>query len=179
VRFLASARRTWSAATSARAGVFENLIAPLIPMWPRNSRSRRGPPGATAAGQPQAVYLPPFYHSEGVHGISGTGLGNSVAREAWTGRSMSSYASAGWRAAGACASADPDLFFPVSSSGRAIAQIDQARRVCASCLVRRQCLDFAMETVEAEGIWGGTTADERISHRRETARRRAAQPDVA
>lgn len=93
---------------------------------------------------------------------------------------MSIYGSAGWRAAGACASADPDLFFPVSSSGRAVVQIEEARRVCASCLVRRQCLDFAMKTVEAEGIWGGTTADERASHRRETARRRReAQTDVA
>jgi len=92
---------------------------------------------------------------------------------------MSAYASAGWRAAGACASADPDLFFPISSSGRAIAQIDQARSICAACLVRRQCLDFAMETVEAAGIWGGTTADERVNRRREIARRREAQVDVA
>lgn len=94
---------------------------------------------------------------------------------------MTGYGSAGWRAAGACRSADPDLFFPVSTSGRAITQIETARRLCASCLVKRECLDFAMDTMEAEGIWGGTTPDERIRIRRQEAarRRRAPQTDVA
>lgn len=87
---------------------------------------------------------------------------------------MAGYTSAGWRAAGACLSADPDLFYPVSASGRAIVQIDRARRICASCLVMRPCLDFAMKTRETEGIWGGTTPEERIRvHKRETARRRS------
>jgi hypothetical protein len=36
---------------------------------------------------------------------------------------MTDYAPAGWREAGACASADPDLFFPISAGGKATAQI--------------------------------------------------------
>jgi transcription factor WhiB len=44
---------------------------------------------------------------------------------------MTKYAQAGWREAGACASADPDLFFPISTAGKAAAQIARARRVCA------------------------------------------------
>jgi WhiB family transcriptional regulator, redox-sensing transcriptional regulator len=72
----------------------------------------------------------------------------------------------GWRAAGACTSADPDLFFPVSATGIAAAQADQACRICAGCQVRRQCLDFAMEHGETEGIWGGTTPEERARVRR-------------
>jgi WhiB family transcriptional regulator, redox-sensing transcriptional regulator len=86
---------------------------------------------------------------------------------------MTDYAPAGWREAGACASADPDLFFPISATGKAAAQIAQARRVCAGCRVRRQCLDFAVNAGEMEGIWGGTTPDERIRARRETTRRQA------
>jgi WhiB family redox-sensing transcriptional regulator len=58
-------------------------------------------------------------------------------------------------------SADPDLFFPISTGGKAVAQIAQARRICAGCQVRRQCLDFALEIRELEGIWGGTTLEER------------------
>jgi WhiB family redox-sensing transcriptional regulator len=71
-----------------------------------------------------------------------------------------------WRAAGACASADPDLFFPVSAIGIAAAQADQACRICAGCQVRRQCLQFAMDQGEMEGIWGGTTPEERVHARR-------------
>ena len=84
---------------------------------------------------------------------------------------MTDYAPAGWREAGACASADPDLFFPISAAGKGAAQVARARRVCAGCRVRRQCLDFAIAAGEAEGIWGGTTPEERLRARRETARR--------
>lgn len=90
---------------------------------------------------------------------------------------MTDYAPAGWREAGACASVDPDLFFPISMAGKAAAQIARARHVCAGCAVRRECLDFALATGETEGIWGGTTPDERIRARRQrTTRRRA--PDI-
>ena len=85
---------------------------------------------------------------------------------------MTEYTPAGWRAAGACASVDPDLFFPVSDEGEAVVQIARARRICAGCLVRRQCLEFAMETREMQGIWGGTTPEERLRARRDEAARR-------
>lgn len=85
-----------------------------------------------------------------------------------------------WRAAGACASADPDLFFPVSATGISAAQADQACRICAGCRVRRQCLQFAMDHGEMEGIWGGTTPEERVRARRAmTARERRTRPRSA
>jgi WhiB family redox-sensing transcriptional regulator len=71
-----------------------------------------------------------------------------------------------WRAAGACLTADPDLFFPLSASGAAAPQVDRARRICAGCRVLRQCLDFAMAHAEVDGIWGGTTQPERVHARR-------------
>jgi WhiB family transcriptional regulator, redox-sensing transcriptional regulator len=78
-----------------------------------------------------------------------------------------------WRAAGACLSADPDLFFPIATGvGAAASQITKAQRICASCRVRQQCLDFAMRNGEINGIWGGTTPEERIRVRRRDMRRR-------
>lgn len=67
-----------------------------------------------------------------------------------------------WRLAAACRSADPELFFPLSGSGRALEQIAEAKLICAGCPVRRQCLAFAMRT-RPQGIWGGLTELERHS----------------
>lgn len=74
--------------------------------------------------------------------------------------------SAGWRAAGACLHADPDLFFPISDTGRALAQIVRAKEICAGCLARRECLEFAQANEPIQGIWGGTTSQERAAARR-------------
>jgi WhiB family redox-sensing transcriptional regulator len=84
---------------------------------------------------------------------------------------MTDYATE-WRAAGACLSADPELFFPIAQGSAADGQTTSALRVCAGCAVRQQCLDFAMTTCEAHGIWGGTTPDERTRARRRSMRRR-------
>ena len=88
---------------------------------------------------------------------------------------MTDYAT-DWRAAGACLSADPDLFFPIATGVAAGRQITEARRICAGCRVRQQCLDFAMRTGETHGIWGGTTPEERISARRQRLRRHGTRP---
>jgi WhiB family redox-sensing transcriptional regulator len=84
---------------------------------------------------------------------------------------MTDYATE-WRAASACLTADPELFFPIAQGSAADMQVSTALRVCARCEVRQQCLDFAMASGEAHGIWGGTTADERIRARRRATRRR-------
>jgi WhiB family redox-sensing transcriptional regulator len=81
-------------------------------------------------------------------------------------------AAGNWRSAGACQSADPDLFFPISSSGRGERQIAKAKMICAGCQVRRECLDYALTNGQVHGIWGGTTPEDRQRVRRR--RRRAA-----
>jgi len=78
-----------------------------------------------------------------------------------------------WRHA-ACQDVEADLFFPISASGAAAADIVLAKRVCGSCRVRPECLDYALATRQAHGIWGGTTEDERrrlIERHRKAARR--------
>jgi WhiB family redox-sensing transcriptional regulator len=66
-----------------------------------------------------------------------------------------------WRNRSACRDSDPDVFFPVGSTGSAVEQIEAARRICGACSVRAECLDFALATNQEAGIWGGTTEDER------------------
>lgn len=65
---------------------------------------------------------------------------------------------------GACHGADPELFFPISAQGRAVPQINSAKAVCGRCPVSEKCLSFALQTMP-DGIWGGTTREERIAMR--------------
>ncbi len=79
-----------------------------------------------------------------------------------------------WRSAAACLLADPDLFFPISSAGPAERQIARAKRICAGCPVRQECLEFALSQGQAYGIWGGTTPEDRQRDRRRKRRAAAA-----
>ena len=66
-----------------------------------------------------------------------------------------------WRVRAACRDSDPDLFFPEGTTGPALEQIAEAKRVCEECDVQVQCLEFALETNEDSGVWGGTSEEER------------------
>lgn len=66
-----------------------------------------------------------------------------------------------WRDAALCRDAAPELFFPIGTTGPAISEIEEAKRVCAVCPVQPQCLEFALRTRQEFGIWGGTTEEER------------------
>ena len=71
-----------------------------------------------------------------------------------------------WRAQAACRYTDANLFFPAGSNGAAVHQIEAAKAVCGSCLVADACLQFALETNQEAGIWGGRDEDERRGLRR-------------
>ena len=60
----------------------------------------------------------------------------------------------------ACQSVDPELFFPVSAV--AATEISRAKAICARCAIRQQCLDYAVETRQPHGIWGGASEEERL-----------------
>ncbi|MGH9293661.1 MAG: WhiB family transcriptional regulator [Acidimicrobiales bacterium] len=66
----------------------------------------------------------------------------------------------------ACRDTDPDLFFPVGCTGPAVDQIEAARAVCYACEAREACLEFALETNQESGVWGGTSEEERRRLRR-------------
>ncbi|KUN89405.1 transcription factor WhiB [Streptomyces bungoensis] len=71
-----------------------------------------------------------------------------------------------WRDHAVCRQEDPDLFFPIGTAGPAQVQTQRAKAVCARCPVQEQCLDWAMDTDQSIGIWGGTTELERRALRR-------------
>jgi WhiB family redox-sensing transcriptional regulator len=71
------------------------------------------------------------------------------------------YDRASWRESAACQQADPELFFPIGSAGIAVAEIQRAKTICASCPVRQPCLKFALATHQEFGIWGGYDENER------------------
>ena len=81
-----------------------------------------------------------------------------------------------WRARAACRGHDTDLFFPPGETGEATEQIEEAKAICATCPVRKACLEYALATRQEYGIWGGMTEAERRSlrRRRQAERRRAA-----
>jgi WhiB family transcriptional regulator, redox-sensing transcriptional regulator len=69
-----------------------------------------------------------------------------------------------WRDYAACRDADPDLFFPLGTSGASLPQIEEAKQICRTCPVCAPCLRWALKNGDA-GVWGGTTEDERRSYR--------------
>ena len=81
-----------------------------------------------------------------------------------------------WRLTASCRDTDPDLFFPVGTTGPAIEQIDNAKAVCGTCDAKTPCLEFAMMTNQDSGVWGGTSEEERRKLRRAwlAAQRRSA-----
>jgi WhiB family transcriptional regulator, redox-sensing transcriptional regulator len=80
-----------------------------------------------------------------------------------------------WRNVAACRDTDPDLFFPVGTTGPAIEQIDNAKAVCRTCEAQVPCLEFALTTNQDSGVWGGTSEEERRKLRRQWMARRRAQ----
>ena len=76
-----------------------------------------------------------------------------------------------WRNVAICRDTDPDLFFPVGTTGYAFVQIDRAKQVCGECPAQGDCLEYALETNQDSGIWGGTSEEERRALRRRLAGR--------
>ena len=77
-----------------------------------------------------------------------------------------------WMADGNCRMYPPATFFPSDGAG-----VDRARRICATCAVADQCLEYALEHRIEHGVWGGCSERER---RRILKRRRlslASNPD--
>lgn len=61
-----------------------------------------------------------------------------------------------WMSVGECAERPPSLFFPSDGVG-----VEVARRICAGCQVREQCLEYALKNRIDHGVWGGASERER------------------
>jgi WhiB family redox-sensing transcriptional regulator len=82
-----------------------------------------------------------------------------------------------WLRRAACADEDPELFFPVGTTGPAVQDVEAAKEVCARCPVSYQCLTWALETGQTSGVWGGTCEEERAGLLR-LVRRQATSPEA-
>lgn len=63
-----------------------------------------------------------------------------------------------WKAKGSCRGLDPMVFYPPPDEP---ALAEPAKEICATCPVRKHCLEFALATREKHGVWGGLTERER------------------
>ena len=61
-----------------------------------------------------------------------------------------------WQADALCAQTDPEAFFPEKGGSTR-----DAKRICTTCDVRDQCLEYALQNDERFGIWGGLSERER------------------
>ena len=77
-----------------------------------------------------------------------------------------------WIADAPCSQADPELFFPDAHESRA--NIALAKRMCAACPVRQECLEWALDRGEKFGIYGGLTSTQRRKVLRQRAKEAAA-----
>ena len=65
-----------------------------------------------------------------------------------------------------CADVDPEIFFP---NPRDVETQDLAIAICLGCNVIGECLQYAMNHPDEQGIWGGTTDNDRREMRRTNA----------
>ena len=79
-----------------------------------------------------------------------------------------------WKDSSNCLGVDPDLFFPERG-----ASTREAKEVCRGCIVREDCLEYALLNGEKFGIWGGMSERERRRIRRQRALERQAAARTA
>lgn len=61
-----------------------------------------------------------------------------------------------WQSRAACRGMEPGIFMPERGE---VAKVNLARRICAGCPVRVECLDYGIG--ERFGIWGGMSGKQR------------------
>jgi WhiB family redox-sensing transcriptional regulator len=67
-----------------------------------------------------------------------------------------------WQERALCAQTDPESFFPEKGGSTR-----EAKRVCTTCEVKAECLEYALRHDERFGIWGGLSERERRRLRRQ------------
>ncbi|GAB3846685.1 WhiB family transcriptional regulator [Nesterenkonia populi] len=61
-----------------------------------------------------------------------------------------------WQVDALCAQTDPEAFFPEKGGSTR-----DAKKICGTCTVKQECLDYALANDERFGIWGGLSERER------------------
>jgi WhiB family redox-sensing transcriptional regulator len=72
-----------------------------------------------------------------------------------------------WADQARCRGEDTNIFYPVTDS-----EVRAAKEICEICVVRKECLEFALATRQKDGVWGGQSERDRrriLRKRRESA----------
>lgn len=111
-----------------------------------------------SAGVPDDWFVDPIRRGvpglPGSGNLSGSGIGNGL-------RADDDENLLAWQTDALCAQTDPEAFFPEKGGSTR-----DAKKICTSCEVRAQCLDYALQNDERFGIWGGLSERERRKLRR-------------
>jgi WhiB family transcriptional regulator, redox-sensing transcriptional regulator len=97
-----------------------------------------------------------------------------------SGASQQSASSGDWRSSASCRNQDPELFFPIGTTDRALTQLQKAKAVCHTCPVQQPCLEWVLRSEplgQEAGVCAGFGESERRSLKRRAAR--TPQPSLA
>ena len=83
-------------------------------------------------------------------------IATGAARELYLLEGDGQHEDGGWQDRGLCAQTDPEAFFPEKGGSTR-----EAKKVCLTCDVRQECLEYALANDERFGIWGGLSERER------------------
>lgn len=81
-----------------------------------------------------------------------------------------------WMVDAACAGSDSETFFPTGTTGPALSQEAEAKRICSGCPVARTCLAWSLRMRLDHGVFGGLNETERREVSRHYSRERATAP---
>jgi WhiB family transcriptional regulator, redox-sensing transcriptional regulator len=81
-----------------------------------------------------------------------------------TGRTGTILVAEPWTDLALCAQADPEAWFPEKGGSTRLPKL-----ICRGCEVRGECLDYALETDQRFGVWGGLSERERRQLKREAS----------
>ncbi|WP_368866403.1 WhiB family transcriptional regulator [Rhodococcoides fascians] len=72
----------------------------------------------------------------------------------------------GWQAHARCRDYDPAAFFEPEEECDSFSETSiSAKRICEGCVVRDDCLNYALDAGEQFGVWGGLTSRERKQYK--------------
>lgn len=74
-----------------------------------------------------------------------------------------------WSNEAACLTAEPEQFFPVGAGAAAGWEAAAAKAICGGCGVLTECRDYALQTRQPFGVWGGLDEEERRALLRDPA----------
>lgn len=153
---------------ASRNWLYYRPSPPVPKLPPSTPLTRRGIPGRGKAAELNDAYIAAKLESAPKKPES-----DRDAKGPLTASELGTSAEDDWRHKALCRYVDPEIHFPVGTSGPALLRIAEAKTVCGRCPVVTECLNWALETGQDAGVWGGMSEDERRALKRRNARTRA------